>query len=201
MFPDRRTQPWLRTPGLIVMAVLYLLGVVAAFAITWLQYRYVSQPSHLMSAAVLAVILIIAGIVLTNAGRAARPSGQTSRRAPGAWLVGIVAALAASILVIAPQLPTAALRTLTILVVEAAAVIAIMLWSRRPGWGDWQILALAAGALFAYAWHAFANPPAFDTAPVIIVRISNVVFAALAAAAVWFAARRIAAVENSDKSE
>jgi hypothetical protein len=101
--------------------------------ITWLQYRYVSQPSHLMSAAVLAVILIIAGVVLTNAGRAARPSGQTSRRAPGAWLVGIVAALAASILVIAPQPPTAVLPTLTILVVEAAAVIAIMLWSRRPG--------------------------------------------------------------------
>jgi hypothetical protein len=45
----------------------------------------------------------------------------------------IVAALAVSILVIAPQLPTAVLRTLTILVVEAAAVIAIMLWSRRPG--------------------------------------------------------------------
>jgi hypothetical protein len=35
----------------------------------------------------------------------------------------------------------------------------------------------------------------------IVVRIGNVVFAVLAAAAVWFAARRIAAAENSDKSE
>jgi hypothetical protein len=52
------------------------------------------------------------------------------------------------------------------------------------------LLVIAAGALFAYAWHAFASPPAFDAAPVVIVRISNVVFAALAATAVWIAALR-----------
>jgi hypothetical protein len=53
-------------------------------------------------------------------------------------------------------------------------------------------LALAAGALFAYAWHAFIGRPAFDSASLVITRISNVVFAALAAAAVWIAARRTA---------
>ena len=87
-------------------------------------------------------------------------------------------------------------RKLTFLVIEAAAVITITRWSRRPGWGDRQILALAAGALFAYAWHAFISPPAFDSASIVIVRVSNVVFAALALAAVSIAVRRI-----SDKSE
>jgi hypothetical protein len=77
------------------------------------------------------------------------------------------------------------------LVIEAVAVIVITIWWRRPGWGDRQILALGAGALFAYAWHAFTTPPAFDTAPAVIVRISEVVFAALAVAAVWIAARRL----------
>jgi hypothetical protein len=99
--------------------------------------------------------------------------------------------------VLTPHLPTAALRTMTILIIEAAAVIAITLWSRRPGWGDKQVLALAAGALFAYAWHAFVNMPAFDSASVVMVRISNVVFAGLAGAAVCIAAGRIA---NTDKS-
>ena len=33
--------------------------------------------------------------------------------------------------------------------------------------------------------------PAFDSAPIVLARISNVVFAALAVAAVWIAARRI----------
>jgi hypothetical protein len=70
------------------------------------------------------------------------------------------------------RLPTAVGGTLTFLLIEAAA-IAITAWSRRPGWGDRQILALAAGSLFAYAWHAFVNRPPFDSAPIVIVRISN----------------------------
>ena len=96
----------------------------------------------------------------------------------------------------APWIPNAIGSTLTFLVIEAAAVITITRWSRRPGWRDRQILALAAGALFAYAWHAFISPPAFDSASIVIVRVSNVVFAGLALAAVSIAARRI-----SDKSE
>ena len=118
-------------------------------------------------------------------------------------------AVAASIVVLTPDLPGAVWRSLTILVIELAAVIMITLWSRRPGWGDRQILALA-GALFAYAWHAFISPPAFDSASIVIVRISNAVFAALALAAVWIATRRISdlsdsqsatALRESDKSE
>ena len=171
----------------------------------WLQhspqpgatFRYVAPPSRLIGAAVVAVILIVAGVLLTTAPRRKLPGVQASRPAPAAWVVGIASALAASIVVLTPHLPTAVWRTLTILVIEAAAVITITLWSRRPGWGDRQILALAAGALFAYAWHAFANTPAFDSAPLVIVRISNVVFAALALVAVWIAARRIAATETT----
>jgi hypothetical protein len=200
MFPDRRMRPWLRTPGLIVIAALYVLGLGAAFGTTWLEYRYVASSSRLIGAAVVAVILIIASMLLTTARRRQRTAAQTSRQAPAAWAVGIAAAVGASIIVIAPHLPTAALRTLTILLVEAAAVIAILVWSRRSGWGDRQILALAAGALFAYAWHAFVSPPAFDSASIVIVRISNVVFAALAVVAVWIAARRISDLSKSQRA-
>jgi hypothetical protein len=197
MFPRRRTEPWLRTPGLIVIAVLYVVGLLAAFGTTWLEYRYVASPVHLIGVALVALILIIAGLLLTKRRRAAHPAAEASGHAPAAWLVGIASAVAASIVVLAPHLPTAALRTLTILIIEAAAVIAITLWSQQPGWGNQQILALAAGALFAYAWHGFANMPAFDSASVVMVRLSKVVFAALAVAAVWIAARRIT---NTDKS-
>ena len=100
---------------------------------------------------------------------------------------------------LAPRIPSDAVSMPIFLLVEAAAVITITVWSRRPGWGDRQILALAAGALFAYAWHAFTTTPAFDTAPMVVVRISNVVFAALALFAVVIAARRIAAADKSEK--
>jgi hypothetical protein len=122
---------------------------------------------------------------------------DASRHAPAGWIVGIASALAASIVVLTPHVPSAVWRTLTILVIETAAVITITLSSRRPNWGDRQILALAAGALFAYAWHGFANTPAFDSVPLLIVRISNAAFAALALVAVWVAARRIAAAETT----
>jgi hypothetical protein len=85
-------------------------------------------------------------------------------------------------------------------VLPIAVGVIVTLWSRRPGWGDRQILALAAGALFAYAWHAFVSLPAFDSAPIVIVRISNVLFAALALVAVWVAARRISDLSASQSA-
>jgi len=75
-FPRRRTEPWLHTPGLIIIAMLCVLGLLAAFGTTWLEYRHVASPVHLIGVALVALILII----------------------------------------------------------EAAAVIAITLWSRRPDW-------------------------------------------------------------------
>jgi hypothetical protein len=110
MFPDRSTTPWLRTPWLIVIAGLYVLGVVATFAVTWAEYRYVASAGRLIGAAIIAVILIIAGMLLTKLRRSSQAGIQASRC-----------------------------------------------------------------ALFAYAWHAFISPPAFDSASIVIVRVSNVV--------------------------
>lgn len=200
MFPDRRTKPWLGTPGLIIIAVVYVLGVVAAFVVTWASYRYVAPADRLIAAGLVAAILIIVGILVARVRGSSQPPVEGSRPAPSAWLVGVLAAAAASVLVLAPQIPTALGSALTSLVIEAAAVITISVWSHRPDWGDRQILVLATGALFAYAWHAFISWPAFDSASIVTVRISNVFFAALALAVVWIAARRIAAAEqNTDE--
>lgn len=79
MFPDRSTTPWLRTPGLIVIAGLYVLGVVATFAVTWAEYRYVASAGRLIGAAIIAVILIIAGMLLTRLRRSSRAGIQGSR--------------------------------------------------------------------------------------------------------------------------
>ena len=72
------------------------------------------------------------------------------------------------------------------LVLPPVAVIAVRVWSRRPGWCDRQILALTAGAPFACAWHAVTSTLAFDSAPLIVARGSpRWASAALALAAVW----------------
>jgi hypothetical protein len=192
MVPDRRTTPWLRPCGLVAVAVLYGLGVAATVVVTQATYPYVAPTSRLVGAALAAAVLVLVGARLTARRPAPRPAPQPSPPAPAAWVVGIAAAVAASILVVAAHVPTAAGNTLTFLLTEAAAVAAIAVWSRRSGWSQRHVLALAAAALFAYAWHAFTSTPAFDTAPIAVVRVSNVVFAAMALAAVLLAARRLA---------
>jgi hypothetical protein len=54
MFSSRRTEPWLRTPGLIIIAVLYVLCVFAAAVTTWATYQYVAPSSRLLVAAIVA---------------------------------------------------------------------------------------------------------------------------------------------------
>ena len=68
MFPDRRTKPWLRTPGLIIVAVVYVLGVVVTALATWATFKYVAPPSRLIEAAFVAVVLIIVGLLLIRHG-------------------------------------------------------------------------------------------------------------------------------------
>ena len=186
LYPGRRTRPWLRTPGLVVVGVLYALGVAATAVATFATYRYVAPASQLIGAAAVAVILTVVGVRLP--ARRPRPEGR--RPAPPAWVVGAFAGVAASVLVVASTVPGAVGSTLTFLVVEAAATVTVVIWSRRSGWGDRQVLALVAAALFAYAWRAFFTTPAFDAAPIGVVWASHVVFAALALAAVLTAAHR-----------
>lgn len=85
-------------------------------------------------------------------------------------------------------------------IIAVILIIAGMLLTRLRRSSQAGILALAAGALFAYAWHAFIPPPAFDSASIIIVRVSNVVFAALALAAVSIAACRISDLSDSENA-
>lgn len=183
-------------PGLVVVGVLYVLGVTGAAVTTFATYRYVASPGLLFGTAAVAAVLIAVGVRLAARTaptvRPTRPSGPDGRRrAPSPWVIGPLAAIGTSVLVLAPSVPGAVGSTATFLTVEVVAAVAVTIWSRRPGWGDRQILALTAAALFAYAWRAFFATPAFDTAPILLIRISNVVFAALTLAAVVAAAHRL----------
>lgn len=191
LFPERRAVPWLGTGGLILSGVLYLLGISATAVTTGMSYGFAASPLQLLGAAAVAAALVLVAVVL-GARRRSCPSPRMLRRAPSPWAVGIAAAAATSILVLAPDLPQPVISSATYLVVESVAIVAIVVWSRRSDWGAHHVLALAAAALFAYAWRAFFSTPAFDSAPLALVRISNAVFAALALGTVLLAARRLA---------
>jgi hypothetical protein len=76
-------------------------------------------------------------------------------------------------------------------IVEYIAVAwAILAWSRRPGWDDRHRLALAAGALLTYAWHAFTMRPVLGDGPV-VTPVSHAVFALAVLALLAIEVRRL----------
>jgi hypothetical protein len=64
-----------------------------------------------------------------------------------------------------------------------------MVLSRYTGWDGRHRLALAGGAAFTYAWHAFLQNPATGSAGTML-RIGNAIFAAALIVLLFFAARR-----------
>jgi hypothetical protein len=105
--------------GLIIVAVVYVLAVVVTALATWAVFEYVAPPSRLITAAVVALVLIIAGLLLVRVRQPEQHSHQSGRRAPSAWAVGIAPAVAASLLLLAPRIPNDAVGKPIFLVIEA----------------------------------------------------------------------------------
>ena len=65
------------------------------------------------------------------------------------------------------------------LLLDVEAIVAIYAWSGRTAWDARHRLAIAGGAAFAYALHAFSEIPALGM-PNRVTRLGNFVFAVLA---------------------
>lgn len=192
LVPDRRTTPWLGGVGLTVAGVLFALGALLNFAGTYHQERFLASVPQLVGAAVAVVALVATAFLI---GR--HPRSRTDALAPHPWLVGAVS-LAASSLVMIGRLARGWPTVAGCLVLYVAIVVLVMRWSRRQGWGAVHRLALAGGALLAYAWNAFLQVPVLGATGVVDL-IGNVVFALAAVALLiwaWRAATAAAPPRN-----
>jgi hypothetical protein len=184
--PDRSTTPWLGRIGLAVASVLFLLG---AGAVTLISIRqdhshFMASVPQFISAGVIAMTLIAAAFRLP---RTAAPI--LAGTVPNPWLVGAAALAAGSLfLVVPPDWGWWAFAAC--LALDLGAIVAIWAWSRHSGWNGSHRLALAAGAVLAYAWHAFVQTPVVPgTAG--STRIGNAVFALGAVILISCAARKL----------
>ncbi|WP_051366811.1 hypothetical protein [Hamadaea tsunoensis] len=180
---DRREQPWLRTPGLVVTAVLFLLGTVFTFAVSYGDGHFMATPAQLIASVVAVVALVVAAFALPRRRPAAGTGGV-----PGAWVVfGLT--LATGIVFFAAQaLPTwpgVAVMALSLVL----AVVGTALWSARAGWGRWHRFAVAAGSLLTYTWHSFLMHP-IGEATAVVNLVSHIIFAVVAVLILWYAYRR-----------
>jgi hypothetical protein len=184
LVPGRRTAPWLGPPGLAVAATLFGFGVVSSALGTYGATRFLASPAQLAGAAA-----VVAGAVAAAPALGRRVRTADPRRAPGPWPVAVLAVGAAGVFLALAHRP--GWRTAGVYValyVLTAALVAA--WSRRAGWGAAHVLALAGGALLAYAVHGFAQRPMLGPAgPVDLA--GNAVLAAGALALVAAGARAV----------
>jgi hypothetical protein len=179
--PPRRHTPWLGWPGLVVVALFYLGGSLLIYADTAGGDAF--TPSAGQVAVVVAVILALVGAAV--AIRRRPPTVRSGQRAPVHPLaVGGLVALAHLASWPASGWAGVALR----LAVAALVVAAVIVWSRRPGWGQAHVLAAWGAGLVVAAGTAYLVPT-YAPAPAHLALASDIaislVTAALLGAAAW----------------
>jgi hypothetical protein len=167
--PDRRTTPWLRTPGLVVMCALFVLGVVLTTTESVRDNHFMAPWPALAVALLGSAALAVVAFSVPH-GPAPRPG-----RAPSPWLVLAAALVAGAVFLLGFGLPTWP-AVAALLLAPAAMTWAVRTWSGRDGWDHRHRLALAAGALLTYAWHSFLMTPVLGDGPV-VTPVSHAVFA------------------------
>jgi hypothetical protein len=158
IFPERRDQPWLRTRGLIVTCIAFLIGSRIAWY-GWTQQarpRLHAAPYHppvtliLIGFAAIVALIALAWLV-RNFGH----SGQVESRQPASpWLIGIKAFIFGAAwfglitLVFAPHPGIAIWIPLTAGPIWALLSFALVrYWSAAHGWRDIHRFALSFGAV------------------------------------------------------
>ena len=185
LVPDRETSPWLARRGLIVTALLFVLGIAITTAMTLHGDRYVAPISKLVSAAVVVAALVALAFWIPT-----RRVDAMSGDVPSPWVAGALALVAGSAFLVVP--PTwnwwAVLSYLVLFIVTTALV---WRWSSdRTRWTAMHRFALAGGAALAYAWHAFPEPPVVPAPPAVDLA-GNAICALVLLAILTTAARRI----------
>jgi hypothetical protein len=166
---DRRTVPWLRTPGLVVAAVLFAAGALATTLLSWSDGHFWASGPQLATVVVVAVLLIAAAFAVP------RRRVPAAGRAPAPGLVLLLTLAGGALVMLGIRLDPA-LGVPAMLVAYAGVAAALLLWSHRAGWDGRHRLAAAGGALLTYAWHSFLLHPLGGDGP-IVTPVSKIVFA------------------------
>ncbi len=194
--PRLSRTPWLRTPGLVTAAALYL----AAAAIV-LRDHLRTEHDHATAAQIggsLAVVALLVLVALTSAAIRRRrpeppaPSGGTPPRPVVVAAGGLVAGLAFNFL---PSTWAGVAAGLAVIALCAAVAGRL---SRSAGWTGRHVAALAAGALTARVAVGFLVVPLGEVAPV-AKYAHNVAFLAGAVLLGVLATRRRGTAGSHDK--
>lgn len=146
--PDVAREPWLGRRGTTVAAVAWVGGAVVTFVSNYPAWgHFVASPAQLGVTAALVALLVVVALHLPAQWPA------VGSRTPAPALVLVLALLAGAAMSLTSY-GSVGLSLLSQL--GGAAALGGMLVLRGPGWSPRHALALCAGLLLTYGWHAFA---------------------------------------------
>jgi hypothetical protein len=153
LFPKFRGRPWLRWPGLSVVAAVFLLYcfVTALVLRTKLFSGSVTSPFALVGVAVLIVGGSLCALFIPASHRQAQPA-EKLRRAPSSWIILVASFVVGwlwfqvyGISKVPVMLPLLAWGVLAIVLISSL----LMLWTPGRRWHDVHTLGFVAGMLLA----------------------------------------------------
>lgn len=193
LFPAEAEAPWLGRVGDSVVAIIFVLGSAANFAVGFKQNQFVASRAQLLSTAAVSILLIAAAFLIP-AGKSRISGGIvpspriTSPWITSPWITGAVAfVLGIGVLKTPPAWGWAAVGAM--LMIDAVFLVLVTFFSRQTGWGSLHTLSLAAGGALDYGILALTRRPLIGG--VAWMRISNMVFLAAAVWLIGLAVRRV----------
>ncbi|MBF9129115.1 hypothetical protein I0C86_08985 [Plantactinospora sp. S1510] len=179
--PGRRRQPWLGRPGLVVAALLYLLGSLLIFADAE-DGRKGFQAAPVQVAFVLLLVVALVGTAMLPRWR--RHPRPVPARAPHPIWAGLLVFGAFVSVDLVPGWLGLGVQAVTV----GSAATVIVVWSRRTGWGQRHALAAWSAYLIAAAAGAYLVPnyaPASPTEALVGDLAISVITLALVGGACW----------------
>lgn len=197
--PRARQTPWLGTLGLIVTAVVFLIGCALTFIFQQQEPFMASTTQLTVSGAIVIVLIVIAAVL----GRAKQEDHRTVSETLNPLLIGGMAFLLGSafmLLAIVHDTIPASLNVAGMIALLGAGSRLFWTWSRLTEWTETHRFAVAGGLLLVYAWYGFVQvPSAGDTSP-LMDTLGNAVLAAGALVLLGITKKRIQAADNRNPS-
>jgi hypothetical protein len=179
--PDLAARPWLRWPGLVVTALLYLAAAGLVLSDSLANEEHRASPAQVAGSLAVVAALTLGAFTVGRRGRPPRDAAV-----PGPVVVGVVGLAAGFGLHVVPETWVGVGMGVALAVGGAAAVAR---FSRSGRWRARHVAALATSALLGRALVGFLVTPLGDVAPA-AKYTHNAVLLVAAALLGWWAMRR-----------
>ena len=158
LFKNQRETPWLGPIGFGIFALLLVLGGTLVAVFSYKQVPFLATPAQFAATGAAILVLVIAAFAWPRRQALAEP-----RPAPHPVVLFLAALAAGSAVMLVQHVAAPKAHwswqacVAAVILLEAAFVAFMIMFTRGKAWSDIQRFALMAGGLFVYIWVGFGT--------------------------------------------